>query len=391
MNKLIIRTGKIESIKRYHPWIFSGAVKNIEGEPKEGEWVEVYDNHNNFLAMAHYSQKGSIIARIISYQKEYPSVDFYKNKIAIAKALREIINLPLDDITNAFRLIYGEADGLPGLIIDFYNYHFVIETHTTGMYNDLQLISNALQELYGDKLKSIFVIDKTQNIKNSFYTFKNEDISLPIIIKENEYSFYVNWEEGQKTGFYIDQRDNRKLLQRYVNGKTVLNMFCYTGAFSIYAAKGGAKEVISVDSSAEAINLLKRNFDLNNINNKDNESIQEEAINYLNNMQKDYFDVIILDPPAFAKSIDARHNAIKGYKRINTIAIEKVKNNGIIFTFSCSQAVSQLQFEGAIMSAAIDNNRRIKILHRLTQAPCHAPSLFHPEGYYLKGLVLQVE
>lgn len=391
MNKLIIRTGKVESIKRYHPWIFSGAVKNIEGEPKEGEWVEVYDNHNNFLAMAQYSAKGSIIARVISYQKEYPSVDFYKNKIATAKTIRETINLPLADITNAFRLIYGEADGLPGLIIDFYNYHIVVETHTSGMYNDIQLISNALQELFGNELKSIFVIDKSQNLKNSFYTYKIADISLPIIIKENGNSFYINWEEGQKTGFYIDQRDNRELLQRYAKAKTVLNMFCYTGAFSVYAAKGGADRVISVDSSAEAIQLVNKNLELNQIDAKYNEPIREEAISYLNNMPKDYFDLIILDPPAFAKSIDARHNAIKGYKRINSIAIEKVKHNGIIFTFSCSQAVSPSQFEGAIMSAAIEQGRKIRILHRLTQAPCHAPSLFHSEGYYLKGLVLLVE
>lgn len=366
MNKLIIRTGKVESIKRYHPWIFSGAVKKIEGEPKEGEWVEVYDNHNNFLAMAQYSTKGSIIGRIVSYQKENRSVEFYKNKIMRAVAIREAINLPLSNITNAFRLVYGEADGLPGLIIDFYDYHLVLETHSTGMYNDINYIIETLKQIYREKLKSIFVIDKTQNIKNTYYAYQTDNIEIPVIIKENNISFYVNWEEGQKTGFYLDQRENRKLLQRYVKDKNVLNMFSYTGAFSVYAALADATKVVSVDSSREAINLLYKNFELNKINKTRYEAIEDEAMHYLNNMQENYYDVIILDPPAFAKSINTRHNALKGYKRINSKAIEKIKNNGILFTFSCSQAVSSLHFEGSVMNAALDSGRNIKILHRLT-------------------------
>ena len=386
--RIILRTGKIESINRFHPWVFSGAVKRIEGTPENGDLVELYDNHDHFLALGHYNE-GSIIARILSFEKTQINEDFFKAKFEKAWNYRKNLGL-LNESNNVFRLIHGEADELPGLIIDFYNEAAVLEFHSKGMELLSQIITKALSETCDSQIKTI--VSKSKNNKEDKAKLEyGNAIEMPHIITEFGNKFYVNWDDGQKTGFFIDQRDNRQLLKMYSENKNVLNMFGYTGGFSVYALAGKAKQVTTVDSSEKAIELCKKNIELNNFDSTQNPCIAEDALDFLKNMPNDKYDIIVLDPPAYAKRSDARHNAIQGYKRLNAEALCKINKNGLLFTYSCSQVVEQNHFLGAITAAAISAKRRIKIIKQLTQASCHAHSIFHPEGFYLKGLMLFVE
>jgi 23S rRNA (cytosine1962-C5)-methyltransferase len=392
MIKIILKAGKDQSILRYHPWIFSGAIKSIEGKPAEGDLVIVYSVKNEFLAIGHY-QIGSIAVRIISFENVDIDYSFWKNKIFQAWQFRKNLGLIENANTNVYRLIHGEGDGLPGLIIDIYNNTAVMQSHSVGMYLVRNEISKVIQEIYDNKISSVF--DKSEatlpfkantGAKNDFI-FGN---SQPNVVLEYGNQFAIDWVEGQKTGFFIDQRENRKLLEFYSRDRTVLNMFCYTGGFSVYALRGGAKLVHSVDSSEKAIALTNQNIALNYTAPNNHEAYAEDAFNFLNNINEPY-DLIILDPPAFAKHQNALSNALQGYKRLNAKAMSKLKPGGILFTFSCSQVVTKDQFRQAVFSAATIAKRNIRILHQLTQPPDHPINIYHPEGEYLKGLVLYAE
>lgn len=389
--KIILKTGKIEAVKRFHPWIFSGAIKRIEGAVNDGDTVEVFSNHKEYLATGHY-QKGSIAVRITSYEQIIPNINFWKSKIVDAYNLRQNTGLVSNKNTNSYRLVFAEGDFLPGLIIDYYNGVAVIQCHTLGMHNIINEISQILKDIYKNKLIAIY--DKSENSlpfrdKNIFsnnFIFGN----IPnIIIKENGLNFNVDFIESQKTGFFLDQRDNRALLGNYSANKKVLNLFCYTGAFSVYAAAYNAQLVHSVDSSAKAINMASENIKINKLNTK-TEEIQSDAMEFLKNTTEKY-DLIIVDPPAYAKHNDARHNAIQGYKRLNFEAIKKINKGGILFTFSCSQVVDRQMFNSAVTAGAIQSGRKVSVLHQLSQPADHPFSIFHPEGMYLKGLVLQID
>jgi 23S rRNA (cytosine1962-C5)-methyltransferase len=390
--KIVLKPGKEQSIMRLHPWIFSGAIKKIEGSPHEGDVVEVFSNEHEYLATGHY-QIGSIAIRIFSFQQLTPDSEFWRRKIQNAYNLREILNLTNNPETNVYRLVNGEGDGMPGLIVDFYNGIAVIQMHSIGMYRVRELIADVLKGIYQHRLVAIF--DKSEGTlpfkanlgaKNEFL-FGNQP-SVEVI--EFGCRFGIDVTTGQKTGFFIDQRDNRQLLTQYVRGKNVLNMFCYTGGFSVYALMGGAVSVHSVDSSSQAIELTEKNMQLNGINAEQHLSVNADAFGFLNSI-RDAYDVIILDPPAFAKHQDALHNALQGYKRMNAKAIEQIRTGGILFTFSCSQVVSKENFRKSVFAAAANTGRHVRILHQLTQPPDHPVSIYHPEGEYLKGLVLQVE
>ncbi|MBI3502537.1 MAG: class I SAM-dependent rRNA methyltransferase [Bacteroidetes bacterium] len=394
---IILSSGKDQSLRRFHPWVFSGAIKKIKGEAKDGDVVAVYDNKDEFLGIGHY-QDSSIAVRIFSFTKVEPTKDFWREKIQSAYDFRKSIGLTDNPRTNCYRLIYAEGDGMPGLIVDYYNGTCVMQCHSIGMYLAKKEIVEALKEVYEDKLIAVF--DKSaetlpkkfaEGIKNEYVFGKGEEEHHTV--KENDLNFWIDWKSGQKTGFFLDQRENRQLLARYCEGKTVLNAFCYTGAFSIYAMNAGAKLIHSVDSSKRAIDLVKKNFQLN----VSPEAGKFEGAHYCSDVfdfikeKKNFYDVMILDPPAFAKHHNVRHNAVMGYKRLNTEAFMQIKSGGIIFTFSCSQVISRDLFEKTILSAAIVTKRNVRILHHLSQAPDHSASIFHPEGEYLKGLVLFVE
>lgn len=392
MIQIILKSGKEQSVKRLHPWIFSGAIKKIRGNPAEGEVVHVFSNDNEFLASGHY-QIGSIAVRIFSFEEVEPDAAFWGIKIQQAFDFRKTLGLTDNPDTNVYRLINGEGDGLPGLIIDFYNGVFVLQTHSVGMFRIRNEIAAAIQEVYGNKVISIY--DKSEgtvpfkanlNAVNEFLLGNTSDVE----VRENGYAFYISIAKGQKTGFFIDQRENRKLLSQYTPGKDVLNMFCYTGGFSVYALGSGAKSVHSVDSSAPAMELTERNISLNRNIQGNHQSVTTDAFSYLNDIP-DKYDVIVLDPPAFAKHQDALNNALQGYKRLNAKAIEQIRKGGIIFTFSCSQVVTKENFRKSVFAAAANTGRPVRILHQLTQPPDHPISIYHPEGEYLKGLVLQVE
>ncbi len=386
--RLILKIGKIESLRRFHPWVFSGAIKRIEGEPKEGDLVELYDNHDHFLALGHYGES-SIAARVISFENEEINSDFFKSKFTNALRYRLGLNLLRND-NNVFRLVHGEADGLPGLIVDFYNGVAVMEFHSAGMENISSLLATALKEAGGDLIKAI--VSKSKNIReNNANLLFGDEPSSPHEICENENKFLINWQDGQKTGFFIDQRENRQKVKNYSRGRKVLNMFGYTGGFSVYALAGGAQQVITVDSSEKAMELCKKNIELNNYDSKHNYCVVNDALDYLKEMPENDFDLIILDPPAYAKRVDARHNAIQGYKRLNAEALAKIKSGGFLFTYSCSQVVERNHFSGAITAAAISAGRKVRVVEHLSQASCHAHTLFHPEGFYLKGLMLYVD
>jgi 23S rRNA (cytosine1962-C5)-methyltransferase len=391
MIKITLKPGKEQSVQRFHPWIFSGAIKKMEGTPTEGDLVEVYSASDQFLAIGHY-QIGSITVRIVSFEKVEIDFDFWYHKLMLAFLLRKAIGVAENSQNNVYRLIHGEGDGLPGLIIDIYNNTAVMQMHSVGMFRIRQTLADSLKKMLGDQLKAVY--DKSEStIPHKANTgARNEYVlgnSAPGEVLEYNNKFMVDWVEGQKTGFFIDQRENRKLVESYSKDKRVLNMFCYTGGFSVYAIRGGAQMVHSVDSSDKAVELTKQNIACN-FSNASHEAFALDAFEYLNNIDNQY-DLIILDPPAFAKHQDALKNALQGYKRINAKAISKISPGGIIFTFSCSQVVNKDQFRQAVFSAAAISKRNVRILHQLTQPADHPVSIYHPEGEYLKGLVLYVE
>ena len=383
---------KEESLLRFHPWVFSGAIQGMERKPEEGDLVEVYSSDNRFLAIGHY-QIGSIAVRVLSFEKRPIDHQFWVDRIRSAYQLRCILGLANTPNNNTFRLIHGEGDALPGLVIDMYANTAVMQAHSVGMHKCRMEIAAALKEVVGDGLQNIYYKSETTlpykadlNSENGYLLGQDvDDIAL-----ENGLKFYVDWQKGQKTGFFVDQRENRKLLEHYAKGRSVLNMFCYTGGFSFYAMRGGAKLVHSVDSSAKAISLTNRNVELNFPGDPRHEAYAEDAFKYLERMGSNY-DLIILDPPAFAKHKDVLRNALQGYRKLNAIAFEKIKPGGILFTFSCSQVVSKENFRLAVFSAAAQSKRNVRILHQLTQPADHPVNIYHPEGEYLKGLVLYVE
>ncbi|HEY4650430.1 MAG TPA: class I SAM-dependent rRNA methyltransferase [Pontibacter sp.] len=390
--KLYLAPGKENSLKRLHPWVFSGAIRKADGEPAEGEIVEVYSSKHEFLGMGHYAL-GSIAVRIFSFEQTLADYDFWKSKVQQAYDYRKRLGLVDDPATDVYRLVYAEGDGVPGLIVDMYKDTAVVQTHTLGMYNVREYVSQALQEIYGSKLRAVY--DKSAeslpqksvpDAVNGYLFGKSEG---GVVVTENGNKFFIDWESGQKTGFFIDQRENRDLLARYVKGKSVLNTFCYTGGFSVYALNAGAKEVHSVDVSKKAIELTIRNGELSNAPEL-HQAFAVDTFDFLKG-KENLYDVIVLDPPAFAKSQKVRHNALMGYKRLNAEAMKKIKPGGILFTFSCSQVVDKYLFDSTVMAAAIEAGRTIKVMHHLSQPADHPISIFHPEGEYLKGLVLFVE
>ncbi len=390
--RIFLKPGKEQSLKRFHPWVFSGAIGKSEGKPEEGDPVNVYSSDGEFLAMGH-CQIGSIAVRILSFEAANPDFDFWKNKIEKAWNVRKTLGLTENSETSVFRLVHAEGDGMPGLIVDFYNGTAVMQMHTVGMYLVRDLLTQALHAVLADQLKAVY--DKSEKSlpfkagvdSVDSYLF-GENMETEVL--ENGLRFKVDWLEGQKTGFFIDQRENRQLVQHFSKNRDVLNMFCYTGGFSFYAMKGGASLVHSVDSSAKAIELTNHNVALNFPGDTRHEAFAADAFEFMREI-KDKYDLIILDPPAFAKHRDAVHQALQAYKRINTRAFEQIRSGGILFTFSCSQVVSKEKFREAVFSAAAISGRNVRILHQLTQPADHPVNIYHPEGEYLKGLVLYVE
>ncbi|MBR4498125.1 MAG: class I SAM-dependent rRNA methyltransferase [Bacteroidales bacterium] len=391
MIHITLRHGKEQSAKRLHPWIFSGAIAKMSGTPDEGDLVKVYSADGEFLAIGHY-QKSSIAVRILSFNDIAIDQNFWNERIASAYNYRKQLGLVNNSETNCYRLVHGEGDNLSGLVIDYYNGTAVVQCHSVGMFKNLDCIAKSLQQTMGEQLTAIY--NKSESTLPFKAGIENKDGLLWGEIKtENalEYgnSFFIDWIQGQKTGFFIDQRENRKLVEHYAKGKSVLNTFCYTGGFSVYALRGGAKKVVSVDCSARAIELTDKTVAMN-FPNAEHTSVVSDTFKYLDN-NKDEFDLIILDPPAFAKHGKVLNNALQGYKRLNMKAIEQIKKGGILFTFSCSQAVSKEEFRKSVFAAAANTKRNVRILHQLTQPADHPISIYHPEGEYLKGLVLEVE
>ena len=390
--KVYLKPGKEESLKRFHPWVFSGAIAKIEGEPEEGEVVDVYTSNKEFIACGHY-QIGSIAVRVLSFVQETIDRAFWKRRLSVALDLRRSLDLVDNPQNNTCRLVHGEGDNLPGLIVDVYGKTAVMQAHSAGMHVDRLEIAEALSEVMEGIVENIYYKSETTlpfkadlGPENGFIKGGSpENIAL-----ENGLKFHVDWLKGQKTGFFVDQRENRHLLERYSKGRNVLNMFCYTGGFSFYAMRGGANLVHSVDSSAKAIDLTNKNVELNFPGDPRHEAFAEDAFKYLDRMG-DQYDLIILDPPAFAKHRDALRNALRGYSKLNAKAFEKIKPGGILFTFSCSQVVDKKDFRNAVFTAAAQSGRSVRILHQLTQPGDHPVNIYHPEGEYLKGLVLYVE
>jgi 23S rRNA (cytosine1962-C5)-methyltransferase len=388
---VILKPGKEQSLLRLHPWVFSGAIQTIPGNIAEGDIVDVLSSRREYLATGHY-QVGSIAVRVLSFSPIEDTENFWKDKIQAAYLLRETLGLASGKETNVFRLVNAEGDGLPGLIIDFYNGVAVMQMHTVGMFLNRETIAEALKIVLGDKLTAIY--DKS--VSTLPFKAKIEPVDgfmfgsgAENIVSENGLKFKIDWAEGQKTGFFVDQRENRKLLETYSKGRRVLNTFCYTGGFSVYALRGGAELVHSVDSSAKAIDLARENMSLNFKETEKHEAFVADVANFLRNNEQNY-NLIILDPPAFAKHNNVLDNALQGYKRLNARAIEIIEPGGIIFTFSCSQVVSRENFRKSVFTAAANTGRQVKILHQLSQPPDHPVSIYHPEGEYLKGLVIQV-
>ena len=393
MIKIHLKPRKEESLLRFHPWVFSGAIAKIEGEPEEGEVVEVYTSKGDYIATGHY-QIGSIAVRVLSFQHEEINHDFWVRRLRVARDLRTALGLIGNPNNNTYRLVHGEGDNLPGLIIDVYDHTAVLQAHSVGIHMYRMEIAEALHEVMGDIIKNIYYKSETtlpfkadlSSTENGFLLGGSpENVAL-----ENGLRFHVDWLKGQKTGFFVDQRENRSLLERYARGRSVLNMFCYTGGFSFYAMRGGAHLVHSVDSSAKAIELTRQNVELNFPGDPRHEAYAEDAFKYLERMG-DQYDLIILDPPAFAKHRGALRNALRGYTKLNAKAFEKIRPGGILFTFSCSQVVSKQDFRSAVFTAAAQSGRSVRILHQLTQPGDHPVNIYHPEGEYLKGLVLYVE
>ena len=391
--KVFLKPGKEESLKRFHPWVFSGAIARVEGEPEEGEVVDVYTSKKEFIACGHF-QIGSIAVRVLSFRQEPIDHAFWVRRLQVAKDLRCALGVLGNPQNNTYRLVHGEGDNLPGLIIDVYDHTAVMQAHSAGMHLDRMVVAEALEEVMGDVIQHIYYKSETTlPFKADLLATENGFLkggSPENVAMENGLKFHVDWLKGQKTGFFVDQRENRALLERYAKGRNVLNMFCYTGGFSFYAMRGGAKVVHSVDSSAKAISLTNRNVELNFPGDPRHEAYAEDAFKYLEKMGSNY-DLIILDPPAFAKHKNVLRNALQGYRKLNAIAFEKIKPGGILFTFSCSQVVSKENFRLAVFSAAAQSGRSVRILHQLTQPADHPVNIYHPEGEYLKGLVLYVE
>ena len=389
---VILRRGKEESLKRFHPWIFSGAVMNLEGNPEEGDVVTVLDSQHNFLCQGHW-QVGSIAVRVLTFEQEPIDDAFWQKRLGEALGVRQAIGLADSEAGDTYRLVHGEGDLLPGLVIDVYGKTAVMQAHSVGMHVSREQIAVALKQVMGERLDSIYYKSETTlPIKaaidggNGFLLGESHtDVAV-----ENGLRFHIDWLKGQKTGFFVDQRENRSLLERYSHGRSVLNMFCYTGGFSVYALRGGAKLVHSVDSSSKAVELVRANVELNFPAEPRHEAFAEDAFRFLDDMTVPY-DLVVLDPPAFAKHRDAVKNALRGYTKLNARAMEKIAPGGILFTFSCSQAVSKEQFRTAVFTAATLAHRQVRILHQLHQSADHPVSIYHPEGEYLKGLVLYVE
>jgi 23S rRNA (cytosine1962-C5)-methyltransferase len=394
MHKVILKPKKEESLLRFHPWVFSGAIQTIQGKPAEGDLVEVFDFRQNYLATGHY-QIGSIAVRVVSFEQQEIGTSFWENRISLAYAMRCALGLVSSD-NNTYRLVHGEGDSLPGLIVDVYDDTAVMQAHSVGMHETRHELAKAIVKMVPEVKNVYYKSETTLPFKAPIdpedgYLIGSD--TKKYTAKENGLQFNVDWLRGQKTGFFVDQRDNRALLEKYSKGKSVLNMFCYTGGFSVYAMRGGATLVHSVDSSAKAMEITDKNIALNFGNDTRHTSYAEDAFKFLNGIENSgvQYDLIVLDPPAFAKHREALRNALKGYKRLNAKAFEQIKPGGILFTFSCSQVVSREQFRLAVFSAAAESGRNVRILHQLTQPADHPVNIYHPEGEYLKGLVLWVE
>lgn len=389
---LYLRRGKEDSLKRFHPWIFSGAVHHIEGEPEEGEVVRVFTADGSFIAVGHW-QIGSIAVRVLDFEDRNIDADYWVERLKVAVDMRRSIGLFGRSDNDTYRLVHGEGDCLPGLVVDVYGKTAVMQAHSVGMHMSRHDIAAAIVAATDGMVENVYYKSETTlpfkadlGQENGFILGgSDENIAI-----ENGLKFHIDWLRGQKTGFFVDQRDNRSLLEQYSKGRSVLNMFCYTGGFSVYAMRGGAKLVHSVDSSAKAIDLTNNNIALNFPGDNRHEAFAEDAFKYLDAMGGNY-DLIILDPPAFAKHRDALRQALKGYSRLNAKAFEKIKPGGILFTFSCSQVVSKDHFRTAVFTAAAQSGRRVRILHQLHQPADHPINIYHPEGEYLKGLLLYVE
>lgn len=391
--KVFLKLGKEESLKRFHPWVFSGAIARVEGEPEEGEVVDVYTSKKEFIACGHF-QIGSIAVRVLSFRQEPIDHAFWVRRLQVAKDLRCALGVLGNPQNNTYRLVHGEGDNLPGLIIDVYDHTAVMQAHSAGMHLDRMAVAEALEEVMGDVIQHIYYKSETTlPFKADLLATENGFLkggSPENVAMENGLKFHVDWLKGQKTGFFVDQRENRALLEHYAKGRNVLNMFCYTGGFSFYAMRGGANLVHSVDSSAKAIDLTNENVSLNFPGDTRHQAFAEDAFKFLDRMG-DQYDLIILDPPAFAKHRDALRNALRGYTKLNAKAFEKICPGGILFTFSCSQVVNKQDFRNAVFTAAAQSGRSVRILHQLTQPGDHPVNIYHPEGEYLKGLVLYVE
>ena len=388
---IVLKRGKADSLRRFHPWVFSGAIQSLPNNLKEGEIVRVEDASSQFLAVGHY-QIGSIAIRILSFEDVVVDDAFWDERLSEALMLRRALNLLRAD-NNIFRLVHGEGDRLPGLIVDIYGETAVMQAHSVGMHYARHQIAQSLQRILGKSVTQVYYKSET----TLPYKANLEELDGPLlgnvsnnnVAVENDLHFHIDWLRGQKTGFFIDQRENRLLLQHYSNKRYVLNMFCYTGGFSVYALRGGAQEVVSVDSSAKAIDLTNANVALNYPKCDHHKAYAEDAFKFLDKSD-DIYDLIVLDPPAFAKHKEAVRNALKGYTRLNLQAMRKIKRGGILFTFSCSQAISKDQFRLAVFTAAAQSGRYVRILHQLHQPADHPVNIYHPEGEYLKGLVLEI-
>ncbi len=384
-----LKPGKEAPVRRFHPWIFSGAILKQSNGLVDGAWVDVISSREEFLGTGHF-HLGSIAVKIVSFEPIESKSEFWIKRIQNAFQLRQLLNL---EGTNSYRLLHGEGDGCPGLVIDVYNDVFVFQAHTIGMHLDREEIVEAIKSVFKNQIIAIY--DKSKETLPESYAQKctNDYLfgtaAVPHEILENNIKFSVNWITGQKTGFFLDQRHNRKLLGDYAEGKTILNTFCYSGGFSMYALRSGAAKVISLDTSAKAIDLVQQNINLNGLQDYNHEAIVGETLPYLKNCEED-FDIIILDPPAFAKSINTKHKALQGYQKINQLALKRIKKNGLIFTYSCSQVISRDLFYNMLVAAGIESGREIQVIHQMTQGPDHPINLFHPESNYLKGFVLRV-
>ncbi|MCL9804046.1 class I SAM-dependent rRNA methyltransferase [Flavobacterium amniphilum] len=384
--KVILKAGKEKSIQRRHPWVFSGAVYGVTQEINDGEMIDVVDSNNNHLGTGYFSDKGSIVVRILMFAKETFSETFWKEKLESAWELRlKLLDL---EVTNAFRLIHGEGDGIPGLIIDYYDKNWVLQAHSSGIYYQIEKIAEAIKTNFPEHCTTVYCKSSgtLPNTGKDFFLFGD---TTDTVAKENNILFAVNWVEGQKTGFFLDQRDNRKLLGEYAKGKKVLNTFCYTGGFSIYAMSAGAELVTSVDISQKAVDLADKNMQLN-FPGSNHSPVASDVFEFMKEHTQQY-DVIVLDPPAFAKSIKSKHTATQAYKRLNIAGLKALAPKGILFTFSCSQVIDDVLFYNTVAAAAIETGRNIRVLHKLSQGPDHPTNIYHPEGHYLKGLVLYVE